>query len=193
MWLFLVPQGHGCHLSELKTMKGKKKKSNGCQSEVMPLLCLLLWQAELSSLNEFVVCLEQATSFIKNSQNTTPHLNPMPYESWSSSKDSLFPSETGILSWLGGLFFWGFVMGNRLGKQWALWHALLPCTDHLPGKKANSPPVWSSSCYWRFGGVIGGSLLPIGTKSWVTPMLYAAQQSFGGRVWRLVRSCIHLS
>lgn len=105
-------------------------------------------------------------------------------------------------------FFWGFVMGmswgdvtvcakpvqgNRLGKQWALWHALLPCTDHLPGKKANSPPVWSSSCYWRFGGVIGGSLLPIGTKSWVTPMLYAAQQSFGGRIWRLVRSCIHLS
>lgn len=92
-------------------MKGKKKKSNGCQSEVMPLLCLLLWQAELSSLNEFVVCLEQATSFITNSQNTTPHLNPMPYESWSSSKDSLFPSETGILSWLGGLFsgdlLWG--------------------------------------------------------------------------------------
>lgn len=58
-------------------MKGKKGKGNGCQSEVMPLLCLLLWQAELSSLNEFVVCSEQATSFIKNSQNTTPHLIPM--------------------------------------------------------------------------------------------------------------------
>lgn len=109
-------------------MKGKKKKSNGCQSEVMPLLCLLLWQAELSSLNEFVVCLEQATSFITNSQNTTPHLNPMPYESWSSSKDSLFPSETGILSWLGGLFsgdlLWGTGWASNEHRDMHSCHAL---------------------------------------------------------------------
>lgn len=97
-------------------MKGKKGKGNGCQSEVMPLLCLLLWQAELSSLNEFVVCSEQATSFIENSQNTTPHLIPMPYESWSSPKDCLFPSETGILNWIGGVFFLGICLGEQVGQ-----------------------------------------------------------------------------
>lgn len=85
-------------------MKGIKKKSNGCQSEVIPLLYLLLWQTELSSLSEFVVCSEKATSFVKNSQNTSPHVIPMPHKSWSNPKYCLFPSETDILCWLGGFF-----------------------------------------------------------------------------------------
>lgn len=117
MWLFLVPQGCGCLLSEWKNNKGnKEKKSNGCQSEVIPLLYLLLWQTELSSLSEFVVCSEKATSFVKSSQNTSPHVIPMPYKSWSNPKYCLFPSESGILSWL-GVFFLGICLREWVGQS----------------------------------------------------------------------------
>lgn len=97
-------------------MKGIKEESNGCQSEVIPLLCLLLWPADLLSLNEFVVCSENATSFVKNSQKTSPHVIPMPYESWSNPKDCSFPSEADILSWL-GIFFPGDLFK---GTIWAI-------------------------------------------------------------------------
>lgn len=111
MWLFLVPQGRGCHLSELKNNEGQKEKKQWLSiwSDAIVVFVALAGRALIFKW----VCgvLGAATSFIKSSQNTTSHLNPMPYESWSSSKDSLFPSETGILSWLGGLFsgdlLWG--------------------------------------------------------------------------------------
>ena len=181
-----------------KTMRGIKKKSNGCQSEVTALLCLLLWWAGLSSLNASVACSEQATSFTKNSQSTSPHLMPMPYESWLSPNDCLFPFETAILSWPGGFFSGNLFKGTgqASNEHWYVrsGHVLARPSSRRESNLLSSPSqvmVWGF-WYQRFGGVIGGSLLPTGAKAWVTPMLYAAQESFDNRVWRLVSSCIHL-
>lgn len=132
-----------------------------------------------------------------NSQSTSPHLFPTLYESLLVPKDGLFPFETGILSWPGVVFL-RICLRNRSGKQWVLIHVLLPCagqTIFQARKHLSSSPsqvmVWGS-WYQRFGGVIVDSLLPTGAKTWVTAMLYAAQQSFDRRVRRPVSSCIHL-
>ena len=164
---------------------------------MMLLLRLLLWWAGLSSLNAFVVCSEKTTSFTRKltKQQPSPYPNS---ETWRRPKDCLFLFETGILSWSGG-FSSGdlFKRTGQAGKEnWYLCscHVLArPCSrqESKVFSSLSQVMIWGSWCQ-RFGSVIGGSLLPTGARTCMAPRLYAAQESFDHRVWRVVSSCIRL-